>query len=444
MSAQRTVARPATVTGIGLHSGEPCTLVAKPAPVDTGVVFVRTDLPGQPSMRAHPSLLCQRQRRSALVATVNGIEVEVHTPEHFLAACQGLGIDNLYVELSAVEFPGLDGSAKDFVAMLRAAGVVEQSLPRHVYDVTEPVTISDGRTSIVALPWKNGLKITYTLDDHGGSFGGAQVVEVEIGDTTAKSEESFARDIAPARTFCLAKEVEMLRAIGLGKGATYQNTCVYDGDRLIDNELRFKDEAARHKVLDLIGDLAHVARHLNAHIIAVRSGHRENMLLVQALNRRIEESERPKFVFDIHGILARLPHRYPFLLVDRVIEHVPNKRLVAIKNVTINEPFFQGHFPGQPVMPGVLQLEAMAQAGGILLINDTESQGRLPFLMSIDKAKFRRPVVPGDQMRIEIDVLRIRQRLSACAARIIVDGQVVSEAEIRSVMMDSDSAETGA
>jgi UDP-3-O-[3-hydroxymyristoyl] N-acetylglucosamine deacetylase/3-hydroxyacyl-[acyl-carrier-protein] dehydratase len=430
MSAQRTIARPASVTGIGLHSGESCTLTAKPAPADTGVVFVRTDLAGQPSLRAHPAALCQRQRRSALATTVNGVEVEVHTPEHFLAACQGLGIDNLYVELSAVEFPGLDGSAREFVDMLRSAGVVEQGSPLRSFDVTDPVTISDGRTSLVALPWKNGLKITYTLDDHGGALGGAQVVEVELG------EESFARDIAPARTFCLAKEVAMLRSIGLGKGATYQNTCVYDGDRLIDNTLRFKDEAARHKVLDLIGDLAHVARRLNAHIIAVRSGHRENMLLVQALNQRIEQAERPKVVFDIQAILDRLPHRYPFLLVDRVIEHVPGKRLVAIKNVTMNEPFFQGHFPGLPVMPGVLQLEAMAQAGGILLITDCPDGDRVPFLMSIDKAKFRRPVVPGDQLRIEIDVLRIRPRLSACAARVLVDGQMVSEAEIRSVMME--------
>ena len=445
MSAQRTVARTASVTGIGLHSGERCTLTVKSAPPDTGVVFVRTDLPGQPSLKAHPSALCQRQRRTALAVNAGGTEVEVHTPEHFLAACQGLGIDNLYVELDAVEFPGLDGSARDFVAMLTSAGVVEQNAPRRVFDVTEPVTISDGRTSIVALPWKNGLKITYTLDDHGGALGGAQVVEVELGDTTPDAEVGFARNIAPARTFCMAKEVEMLRAIGLGKGANYQNTCVYDGDRLIDNALRFKDEAARHKVLDLIGDLAHVSRRLNAHIIAVRSGHRENMLLVQALNRRIEEAERPPFVLDVQGILERLPHRYPFLLVDRVIEHVRGKRLVAIKNVTINEPFFQGHFPGQPVMPGVLQLEAMAQAGGILLISDTEGTDRLPFLMSIDKAKFRRPVTPGDQLRIEIDVLRLRQRLSACTARILVDGQVVSEAEIRSVMMErGETADAGA
>lgn len=430
MSGQRTIAKPAAVTGIGLHSGAPCTVTVKPAPPDSGIVFVRTDLPGQPAMRAHPALLCQRQRRSALATCVGGIEIEVHTPEHFLAACMGAGIDNLYVELDAVEFPGLDGSAQEFVAMLQGAGIAEQPAERRAFDVAEPVSVSDGRTLLVALPYRNGLKITYTLDDHGGALKGAQVVEVEL------TEERFATAIAPARTFCMAKEVEMLRAAGLGKGATYQNTCVYDGDRLIDNELRFRDEAARHKVLDLIGDLAHASRRINAHIIAVRSGHRENMLLVQELNRRIEQAERPKVVFDIKAILDRLPHRYPFLLVDRIVEYQDGKRIVGIKNVTVNEPFFPGHFPGQPVMPGVLQLEAMAQCGAIMLMLQPDSAGRIPFFMSIDKAKFRRPVGPGDVMRIEVDVLRLRPRLSACQARVLVDGQVCSEAEIRSVMME--------
>ena len=233
----------------------------------------------------------------------------------------------------------------------------------------------------------------------------------------------------------MAKEVEMLRALGLGKGATYQNTCVYDGDRLIDNTLRFKDEAARHKILDLIGDLAHCRRRLNAHIIAFRTGHRENMLLVQELNRRIADHERPKVHFDILAILARLPHRYPFVLVDRITEFVPGKRIVGLKNVTINEPFFQGHFPGQPVMPGVLQIEAMAQVGAVMLMGQEESAGKVPYFLAVDKVKWRKPVVPGDQLRIEIEVLRMRSRLAACSGRVLVDGQVVCEAEIRSMLV---------
>jgi len=355
----------------------------------------------------------------------------VHTTEHLLSACHGLGVDNLVVELDAVELPGLDGSARDFATCLREAGIVDQAVARQTFDIVDPVAVNDGRSSIVALPWKAGLKITYTLDDHGGAIGGAQVVEIEL------SEQRFVDEIAPARTFCLAKEVEMLRALGLGKGANYQNTCVYDGEKVIDNQLRFRDEAARHKILDLIGDLALCTRRINAHLVAVRTGHRENMLLVQELNRRIELAERPKLVFDIRRILGILPHRFPMLMVDRIVAHDPGKRITGIKNVTINEEFFHGHFPGNPVMPAVLQVEAMAQTGAVLLMSMPENAGKIPYFMSMDKVKFRRAVYPGDQMRIEVETLRIRSRMAACLARVLVDGQLCSEAEIRSVLMDA-------
>ncbi len=430
MTAQRTIAAEVSVSGIGLHSGEACTVVFRPAPPGTGMVFIRVDLPGRPSIKSHPSRLCQRMRRTALAATVAGVEVEVHTTEHFLAAATGLGLDNLFIELDAVEFPGLDGSALDFANCLRGAGIVEQAAARPYFDVTEAVAVSDGKSSIVALPYRHGLKITYSLDDHGGALGGPQMVEVEL------TEESFVREIAPARTFCMAKEVEMLRALGLGKGATTQNTCVYDGTRIIDNELRFKDEAARHKILDLIGDLAHATKRLNCHLIAVRTGHQQNMLLVQELNRRIEAAEKPAFVFDAARILELLPHRYPFLLVDRILDFEDGKRITGLKNVTINEPFFQGHFPGHPVMPAVLQLEAMAQVGAVMLMNSPDNKDKIPYFMSLDKVKFRRPIHPGDQLRIEVEVLRLRTRMSACQGRILVDGQLCCEAEIRAMMME--------
>ena len=426
MSAQRSIEKSVSVSGIGLHSGEECNVTFKPAPVNTGIIFVRTDLPDQPSLQAGPELLCQRMRRTALAKD----DVEVHTTEHFLAAASGLGIDNLIVEIDAVELPGLDGSAAEFGNCLREAGIIEQDAARRTIEIEEPISITNGKASIVALPYKDGLKITYTLDDHGGVFKGAQMLEFEI------NEDSFFNEIAPARTFCLAQEVDQLRALGLGKGANYKNTCIFDGEQLIDNEFRFPDEPARHKVLDLIGDLALSHRRINAHIIAVRSGHTENTALVKDIQKRIEAREKPSLVLNIKEILEHLPHRYPMLLVDRITEFEANKYIVGIKNVTINEPFFTGHFPDNPVMPGVLQIEAIAQTGAVMLLSSPGNKGKIPFFMSMDKVKFRRPVYPGDQMRIEVEAVRIRSRMAACRGRIIVDGQVCSEAEIRSVYTD--------
>ena len=428
MTAQRTIAEEARLTGIGLHSGESVNVVFKPAPPDSGMVFVRTDLEGRPQLRAHPDRLCQRMRRTAMA---DG-DVEVHTTEHFLAAASGLGVDNLIIEIDNVELPGMDGSAIDFASCLREAGIVEQDAARKEYTVTEPVAISAGNASIIALPYRDGLKITYTLDDHGGVFTGTRMVEIEVG------EDSFIERIASARTFCLAKEVEMLRAAGLGKGANYDNTCVFDGDKVVNTELRYPDEPARHKVLDLIGDLAMATRRINGHIVAVRSGHRENMALVKELNRRIVEEDKPPFIFDIKAILDRVPHRFPMLLLDRVLEFDPPRWAVAIKNVSVNEPFFAGHFPDNPMMPGVLQVEAMAQAAAILLLGIEGNKGKIPLFMSLDKVKFRRPVVPGDQMRIEIEALRVRPRMAACRARVLVDGELCCEAVIRSVFIDGE------
>lgn len=427
MSAQRSIAKACSISGIGLHSGEHCNMHIKPAPVNSGIVFIRSDLPNNPRLSARPELLCQRMRRTALAHE----DVEVHTTEHFLAAVSGLHIDNLFIELDAVELPGRDGSAQDFSKCLSAAGIVEQDASRKTIELDEPISISNGNANIIALPYKKGLKITYTLDDHGGVFQGAQMVELDI------TEKSFATEIAPARTFCLAQEVDQLRAMGLGLGANYKNTCVFDGEKLIENEFRFPDEPARHKVLDLIGDLALSPRRIHAHIIAVRSGHAENMALVKAIQKHVAKKEKPSLVLNIKEILEHLPHRYPMLLVDRIIDFEANKSIVGLKNVTINEPYFNGHFPGNPVMPGVLQVEAIAQTGAVMLLSSPGNYGKTPFFMSMDKVKFRRPVYPGDQMRIEVEAIRIRSRMAACRGRIIVDGHICSEAEIRSVYTDA-------
>jgi UDP-3-O-[3-hydroxymyristoyl] N-acetylglucosamine deacetylase/3-hydroxyacyl-[acyl-carrier-protein] dehydratase len=426
VSAQRTIAAPASVSGIGLHSGEHCDVTFKPAPPDSGIVFARVDLEGAPQLRAHPDRLCQRARRTAMAEG----DVEVHTTEHFMSAATALGIDNLLVELNAVEMPGLDGSAIEFAEALRSAGIVEQDAARKTFTLKDPVAVSAGNASIVALPYHNGFKVTYSLDDHGGSFAGTSMVELDI------TEDSFVNEIARARTFCLAQEVEQLRALGLGKGANYENTCVFDGEKVIGTKLRYPDEAARHKVLDLIGDLAMATRRLNAHVVAVRTGHRENMALVKELNKRIVAAEKPAYIFDLPAILDRLPHRYPFLLVDRIIEYDPPRTIVGIKNVTVNEPHFMGHFPGNPVMPGVLQVEAIAQTGAVLLLTLPQNEGKLPLFMSMDKVKFRRTVRPGDVMRIECETLRIRDRMAACRGRVLVDGKIACEAEIRSMLID--------
>jgi UDP-3-O-[3-hydroxymyristoyl] N-acetylglucosamine deacetylase/3-hydroxyacyl-[acyl-carrier-protein] dehydratase len=429
MSSQRTIASEAHLAGAGLHSGEPVRLTFRPAEPDTGLVFVRTDLPDRPSLRAHPDRLVHRPRRTAMAEG----EIEVHTTEHLLAATTGLGIDNLVIELDAQELPACDGSAKEFVEVLRAAGLVDQDVARAVFDLPHPVSVSKDGASIVALPYK-GFKITYTLDDHGGALSGSQMIELDV------DEDSFCEQIAPARTFCLKQEAEALLAARLVKGANAQNTCIIDGDRLVDNQLRFADEPARHKVLDLIGDLAFSTRRINAHIIAVRSGHAHNMALVQRINDQIEAESKPAFVFDIDAILKHLPHRYPFLLVDKIVDFRENEYICGIKNVTINEPFFAGHFPGYPVMPGVLQVEAMAQTGALVLLTNPANEGKIPLFMSLDKVKFRRAVRPGDQLRIEVEVIRNRPRMSACRAKITVDGQLVCEAEIRSVLASPDQA----
>ena len=404
------------------------------------MTFVRTDLDNQPVVRAHGANMKARQRRTC----IQDGRAEVYTCEHLLAALYALDIDNAVVEIDGEEVPGLDGAAGEFFRGLRDAGCVDSRMPRATYVVNQPIYVREGSASIVALPGSGKLTIEYHLDypdlQRNGNAshvpGAKQIVGFEM------SADNFERDIAPARTFVFQHEVEALRAAGLGKGANPQNTLVVGPDGPQENTLHWDDELARHKILDLIGDISNAGVDLDAHIIATRSGHGLNMALVKRIleerEREQEQGEVPSDTgLEIRDILKLLPHRYPFLMIDRVIELEGFQRAVAIKNVTINEPFFQGHWPEQPIMPGVLQLEAMAQLAGVLLLRKLENTGKLAVLWSIDKVKLRGAVVPGDQLRIEVETVRARPAVGHVRARCKVGGRLVAEAELKFTLVDA-------
>ncbi len=426
---QRTLRTAVEFSGVGLHSGDTIQAKLQPAPHGTGIEFVRMDLDGAPSVPAHIAYHSPKDRRTRL--TRNGAHVE--TVEHFLAACTGCAIDNLRVELSGPEFPGMDGSALPVVELFEQAGTVEQREEAKVFRLDQPVYVRDGDATLVALPMEEeGLVLQYVsyFDEPGVQSGSFQMT---------LGAESFIKEIAPARTFCLASEVEALLAAGYGKGATKENTCVL-GDP--ETKLRMPDEPVRHKVLDLIGDLRLLGAELSAHVIANRSGHKTNAELVRRLLDLMQERETGGLIqresgLDIREVLRMLPHRYPFLLIDRVIEVEGYKRAVGIKNVTINEPYFQGHFPDMPLMPGVLQLESMAQLAGMLLLRKLEYTGKLAVLWSIDKVKLRGAVTPGDQMRVEVETLRIKGETVQVKGKGTVAGRLVCEATLMFTMIEA-------
>jgi len=435
LRAQRTLKKPVEYRGTGLHSGKEIQLRVRPAEAGNGVTFIRTDIEDQPEVRAHGANMKARQRRTC----IQDGRAEVYTCEHLLASLYALGIDNAIVEINGEEVPGMDGSATEFLAGLKESGTVELRAPRRSYSVKQPIYVREGNASIVALPGSGKLTVEYHLDypaTNGSLKATRQIVGFEF------NSETFERDIAPARTFVFEHEVEALRAAGLGKGANSQNTLVIGPQGVRDNSMRWDDELARHKILDLIGDLANIGVDLDAHIIASRSGHGLNMQLVQRLiqemEREQEEDETTReHGLDIREILSLLPHRYPFLMIDRVIELEGFQRAVAIKNVTINEPFFQGHWPDQPIMPGVLQLEAMAQLSGVLLLRKLENTGKLAVLWSLDKVKLRGAVVPGDQLRIEVETIRAKPQVGHVRARCKVAGKLVAEAELKFTLVDA-------
>ncbi|MCH2104161.1 MAG: UDP-3-O-acyl-N-acetylglucosamine deacetylase [Planctomycetes bacterium] len=426
---QRTLRTPVEFTGVGLHSGERIQARVLPAAPDTGVEFVRTDMPESEPIPAQIDYYSERERRSHLQRGTASVE----TIEHFLSACNGLGVDNLTVEVSGGEMPGLDGSAREYIESFKQAGVIDQRAAAKQFKLTEPVYVREGRASIVALPNDEpGLILQYVAAfDEAGVEGGTLEVAV--------SPETYESEIAPARTFCLESEVEALQAAGLGKGANEENTLILGREGAAP---RVPKEPIRHKLLDLVGDLALLGAELQAHVIATRSGHKMNAALVRKLVELMEKQETDGLVrreteMDIREVMRMLPHRYPFLLIDRVIEIDGFSRAVAVKNVSVNEPFFQGHFPKQPLMPGVLQLEAMAQLAGVLLLRKLENTGKLAVLWAIDKVKMRGAVTPGDQLRLEVETLRMKGQTAQVRGTGSVAGKVVCEANLMFTMVDA-------
>ena len=429
---QRTIKNPFEVRGVGLHEGHDVRVVVRPAAADTGALFFRSDLTDADPIPAVLASVAEADRRTLLRRG----QAEVHTVEHLLAALAGLGIDNVEIELDGPELPALDGSALPWFEQLDGAGAVDQKVPRKVFTIDQPLFVEQDGAMMNAIPSDNGgLRLSYTLDYRQQGLP-PQFVEVEL------PGSDLAKDLAPARTFVFKAEVDALRAADLGAGADEENTVVLDGDQPVHGELRFPDEPARHKLLDMLGDLYLLGADIHGTIAATRSGHRTHHALVRRLAAAMEHEENHGRLvrdtgMDIREIAALLPHRYPFLLVDRVLELEGYRRAVGIKNVSVNEPFFGGHFPGQPIMPGVLILEALAQLAGTLLLRRMEYTGKLPVLWAIDKVKLRRSVVPGDQLRLEVEAVKVRDTMGRvnCVAK--VNEHVAAEAQMVFTLVDA-------
>jgi UDP-3-O-[3-hydroxymyristoyl] N-acetylglucosamine deacetylase/3-hydroxyacyl-[acyl-carrier-protein] dehydratase len=458
---QRTVGRAISISGIGLHTGTNCVMTFMPALPNTGIRFVRADLPGKPSVIADVDHVVDLSRGT----TLQDGEAKVYTVEHVLAALAGLQIDNIVVELDGHEPPVGDGSAKPYVDKLLEAGIEDQDEDKIYMEIDTPMSYSERERGVdlVVAP-SDDLRITFMIDYKSPALGTQYTSLVDL-------EKEFVEEFAPARTFCFLSEVEMLKAAGLIKGGSLENAVViYDCDGgqvevdrirqalnlkgpafvgrtgiVNDIPLRFYNEPVRHKTLDLLGDLLLIGVPFKGHVLAARSGHKANVALARQMRdlykkKRIAKrfsNGRGTAFLDIESILSIMPHRYPFLLIDRVLDLEPAKRVVAIKNVTINEPFFQGHFPWRPIMPGVLILEAMAQAGGVLLLHAIEKpQTKVVYFLAIDNARFRKTVTPGDQLRFELEMKVFRRNTCKMTGLAFVGDDVVAEADFMAMVMD--------
>ena len=462
MKFQRTIESKTSCVGVGLHTGVESKITFKPATDNFGIRFKRMDVEGCPEIRADIDHVVDISRGT----TIEENGVKIHTVEHALAACVGLGLDNVLIELTEKEPPVMDGSSKDFVEALSKAGIVKQDSPRNYLHIDEAVGYTDVERGVdIHIMPSDQFRITFMIDYEFQTLG-AQFTTLD------QVEKKFATEIAPARTFCFLSEVETLKENGLIKGGNLDNAVVIV-DKDIDQteaatlkklfginkeislgangtlngkELRFTNEPVRHKALDLIGDLALLGMPIQGHVIASKSGHAANVELVKRikkvyekkiLQQKYQNSAHKDSVFDINAILNLLPHRYPFVLVDRIIDITPGEKLTAIKNVTINEPFFHGHFPNQPVMPGVLVLEAMAQAGALLCLNSIENpMKKNMFFSALSDSKFRHTIIPGDQLRLEMSLAKFRLGTALLIGKAYVADKLVAEGNLKATVVD--------
>lgn len=448
MALQHTIGSSASLEGVGLHTGAAARVTINPAPENFGIRFVRSDVPNSPEIVADIDNVVDLARGTA----IGKGDLKIHTLEHIMSAFAGLEIDNCLVQVNAPEVPVMDGSALPFVRIIEQAGIVEQTAQREFIRIEEPFDLVSGDLALGVYPSDN-FRLTVTIDFPHPAVG--------VQYTTMFSLKDYATDFAPSRTFCFLSEIESLREKGLIKGGALSSALVVQdvdltaehidyirklfGETgplvqgtngfLSNTQPRFPNEPCRHKALDLLGDLYLLGKPIKAHILAARPGHAANHALAKKIREYFNKKKTAKPPVSYEDILALLPHRYPFLLVDGVEKIEPEKNIVAYKNVSFNDHFFQGHFPGNPIMPGVLQIEAMAQAGGIMtLFGKKVAKDATILFLGIDKVRFRDMVRPGDKLRIECEMLQNRRNTIRFTGKCFVGEKCVCEAELMAML----------